>query len=493
MPTPPNTLDPLGRTLSADTPPATPPKPASSPSAPHAPRGEPGEGAAAVLPALRLYKGPLIAAAALLGLLIAWTASEWSQAERSQLERLRRFGEMFALFADVNLHQGPKALTEDPAYAQAVLSALISQAPNVQAADLDAAGVVLARAGERAGGDTMTVTYPLRVSAAEPLTIPPSVLSWGSGGPPPQPAPAAAPGTPTLTLILNVRSVFTTNRGQAMVWKVLISLVGIASLAAAWGFSIRSRRVASELALERSRFKHLEEMNVAAAGLAHELKNPLGIVLGIAQRLRATPGADPELRRQLNQVIDAADRAAERLGEFMNFARINTPALGEVEASALVGEVAEVLRYDFEDAGVALKVECAPTALWCDGEMLKQVLVNLLLNSLHASSIGGEVAVRLRLRGRRAALEVADRGCGITAAMRAEVFKPYVTGRADGHGLGLAIVARIAECHGWRVSLESQEGQGTTIRIEDIRLHGGLPSVAPDTHAAQLGAQGASA
>lgn len=477
MSAPKHARDPLGRAIGGAASPST-----SADATPDAAPDTPPLRAT-----LRLYMGPIIAAAALLSLLVTWTVGEWSQAQSAQQERLRRFGEMFALFADVNLHQGPKPPTQDPAYAQTVLSALLSQAPAIQAAAFTADGLTLAAAGERDGDDAITVAYPLRASRAEPLAIPPSVLSWGTGSPSPKPS-TPTEGAPTLTLTLNVKSVFDTNRGQAMLWKVAISLAGIASLAAAWAFSIRSRRAASELALARSRFKHLEEMNVAAAGLAHEVKNPLGIVLGIAQRLRATPGADPDLRRQLDQVIDAADRAAERLGEFMNFARINTPDLGSVEAKALVESVTEVLRYDFEDAGVTLKVACAPVGLWCDATMLKQVLVNLLLNSLHASSLGGEVTVRVEQRGRRATLEVADSGCGIPAALRAEVFKPYVTGRADGHGLGLAIVSRIAECHGWRVSLDSQEGQGTTVRIEDIRLHGGPPSISPELHAAQLSA-----
>jgi two-component system, NtrC family, sensor histidine kinase HydH len=470
-PTPTSARDPLGRSI------------ASSATAPSLPLAQ---------HPLRLYMGPLVTAAALLVALLGWAISEWGQIQVSQQERLRRFGEMFALFADVNLHQGPKPLEQDPTYAQIVLGALLSQTPSIHGATLTFHGQPLASAGDPTQGDTLRVVYPLRSSRAEPLTIPASVLSWGSGGPAPA-AAAVVDGAPSLTLDLNVRPVLDSNRGQSLLWKVAISLAGIFSLAAAWSMSIRSRRVASELALARSRFSHLEELNVAAAGLAHEVKNPLGIILGLAQRLRASPQSDPDTRRQLDQVIDAADRAAERLSEFMNFARINTPDLAAVDARALIESITEVLRYDFEDAGVSLKVECAPISLWCDGSMLKQVLVNLLLNSLHASKIGGEVVVRLDERSRRARLAVADSGCGIPASLKAEVFKPYVTGRAEGHGLGLAIVSRIAECHGWGLSLDSEEGRGTTLTLEGIRLHGGPPSISPDMHAAQLsGIQGAS-
>ena len=245
---------------------------------------------------------------------------------------------------------------------------------------------------------------------------------------------------------------------------------GILALVLAWMRSIRSRDLARALDVERRERARLEEMNLAAAGLAHETKNPLGIILGLAQRIERTSGGTPEIREAASHIIDAADRAAARVSDFLGFARIPAPKLEPVRADLLLGRVVAALAPDFEEAGVRVTVEAPEISVECSAGMMEQVLVNLLLNSLQASEAGTTVTLRLAARGATAVLVVEDQGRGIPPELVADLFKPYVTGNPDGHGLGLAIVRRIVEQHGWTVDIETAVGKGTRVVIAGITV-----------------------
>lgn len=250
---------------------------------------------------------------------------------------------------------------------------------------------------------------------------------------------------------------------------LVATLLFIGASTTAWILSIRSGRLTEQLEVERMRRNHLEELGLAAAGLAHETKNPLGIILGLAQRIASDPRVPEESRTMADHILDEVDKAAARVGGFMVFAKQREARKTPVDVREAVAKVVEVISSDAQAAKVAISQECPPLTVLADGEMLSQILVNLLLNSLHASRAGGAIAVRVENLGKSARLVVADRGSGITADLLPNVFKPYVTGRADGHGLGLAIVKRYADLHGWTVGIESQPGRGTTVTITGIQ------------------------
>ena len=247
------------------------------------------------------------------------------------------------------------------------------------------------------------------------------------------------------------------------------ALVCILAVTGAWIAGIRRRILAGELAAERIRSAHLEELGLAAAGLAHETKNPLGIIMGMAQQIAARPGIPAESRVMLEHIMDEVDKATSRLGNFMNFARHRTPSLAPVRADRLCREVAEVMGPDFEAGGVEVVVDIPALTISADGNMLRQILVNLLLNSLHASPAGTAVRIAMRRQGGRFLLTVEDRGRGIPPELLPDIFKPYTTGTAGGHGLGLAIVKRMVEAHGWRIQAASDPGRGATMTISGIR------------------------
>ena len=240
--------------------------------------------------------------------------------------------------------------------------------------------------------------------------------------------------------------------------------------AAIWIMTIRNRLLVEQLKTERARSAHLEDLGLAAAGLAHETKNPLGIISGIAQQILRDPQMTTQSRDMLETIIDEVDKSASRLGNFMTFARQRDIVTVPFDARKLIFGIAEILQPELLAAGVTLKTECPELTIVADEDMLRQILVNLLLNSLQASSTGGVITVRMRQHGGRASLIVEDQGRGISPELLPSIFKPYVTGRPDGHGLGLAIVKRFAEAHGWTVDAESQLDRGTVIAVSGIIL-----------------------
>jgi len=248
-----------------------------------------------------------------------------------------------------------------------------------------------------------------------------------------------------------------------------LALACILAVTAAWMAGNRRRLLAGELAAERSRTAHLEELGLAAAGLAHETKNPLGIIMGMAQQIAARQDIPHESRIMLEHIMDEVDKTTSRLGNFMNFARQRTASPRRVAVDQLCREVAEIMGPDFESTGVVLDAELPAAAILADESMLRQILVNLLLNSLHASPAGTTVRVGMQRQGRRWQLSVADQGTGIPPELLPNIFKPYVSGSSSGHGLGLAIVKRMVESHGWRIQAASSPGRGTTMTISGIR------------------------
>jgi two-component system, NtrC family, sensor histidine kinase HydH len=237
---------------------------------------------------------------------------------------------------------------------------------------------------------------------------------------------------------------------------------------AAWVMAIRSRLLAEQLRAERARSAHLEDLGLAAAGLAHETKNPLGIISGIAQQVARNPEVPEQSRSMIETIIDEVDKSASRLGRFMTFARRQEINKVPLDIRKLVSRIAEILQPEFDAAGVTLEVDCPPMTVLADEDMLRQILVNLLLNSLQASSPGNRVMVRMERHGGLANLVVEDQGRGIPPELLPNIFKPYVAGNPEGHGLGLAIVKRFVEEHRWTITAESQCRRGTAITVRGI-------------------------
>ena len=139
-------------------------------------------------------------------------------------------------------------------------------------------------------------------------------------------------------------------------------------------------------------------------------------------------------------------------------------AVEETEAPGWLGRVTA------EAAGVSMGVEAEDLVVRADAEMLLQILLNLMLNALEASPGGSVISLRLAAHGAHARLAVEDHGRGIEPELQERLFKPYVTGRDAGHGLGLAIVDRMVALHGWAIAVHSQPSRGTVFQIDGIEI-----------------------
>jgi signal transduction histidine kinase len=252
--------------------------------------------------------------------------------------------------------------------------------------------------------------------------------------------------------------------------RLLASTAALAALAVLLLAVLFVRLLAAQHALERSlsRSENLASVGELAATLAHEVRNPLGVIQGAAQRLhRHYAGPEPELFGYIEAEVERLSRTVHR---YLYFAR---PA--GAGGSGGVGEALEatlgLLERGAEQHGVRIVREGKAGAEHADvrvrmgGEELKQVLFNLVRNALEAVPEGGTIRVGWAARPGAYELWVMDDGPGMNPELQRRVRRPFVTTRAQGTGLGLAIVDRLVREAGGRFDLDSAPGRGTTCRV----------------------------
>jgi signal transduction histidine kinase len=220
------------------------------------------------------------------------------------------------------------------------------------------------------------------------------------------------------------------------------------------------------------RAEKLATVGVLAAGIAHEIGTPLGVVRGRAEYTVAKLGAGHPQAAGVQVIVDQIDRVSRTIRQLLDFSRVQPPAVRPVALAPLARGVAELLRVEAERRKVALRLEVPEglPSVAADPDQLQQVLVNLSLNACDACEPGGEVS--LSATAPASAWEpvrvvVRDDGCGIPAENLNQVFDPFFTTkkRGQGTGLGLTMVAQIVRNHGGRMELESEPGRGTRVTL----------------------------
>ncbi len=219
------------------------------------------------------------------------------------------------------------------------------------------------------------------------------------------------------------------------------------------------------------RADRLRALGELAAGMAHEIRNPLGGIRGAADILAddgTGPAAREEFREVLRSEVERLDRVVEN---FLDFARPASGRRERVDLHAACEGVLLLLSAQAEEAGVSTRLE-GPSSVTveADPDLLRQVILNVCLNGLQAMSEGdqqgGGGVLTLRVEGGQTpALEVQDSGGGIPDEILGRVFDPFVTSREGGTGLGLATSYRIMESLGGSIGLERTGPSGTTLRL----------------------------
>lgn len=239
-------------------------------------------------------------------------------------------------------------------------------------------------------------------------------------------------------------------------------------------------RAAEQRALRQER---LAELGALTGGLAHEIKNPLSTI-GLNVQLASEAISDSQLPeddkatlvRRVETVSREATRLANILNDFLRFAGRIKLAPIESDAREVVEELVDFYRPQCELHRVVLRADlpAEPARARFDPALLKQALLNLLINATQAMSgppaAAGdaptrELLVRIGVLPDELVIHVIDTGPGIPADKHAEIFRPYVTGRKGGSGLGLAVTRRIVEEHGGRIDLYSEPGKGSDFVI----------------------------
>ena len=249
-------------------------------------------------------------------------------------------------------------------------------------------------------------------------------------------------------------------------------------------------RAEEEVARQRDALHQSEKLAALGsllAGVAHELNNPLSIVVGRASMLHDM-AQDPAVVTQADKIRTAADRCARIVKTFLAMARQKPPHRSPVQVNRIVGASIEILGYALRTAGVELSTDLAATLpeIWADEDQLGQVIMNLLVNAQHALADRQEprkvrVTTALDPVTHNIVISVADNGPGVPPAIRTRIFDPFFTTKpiGSGTGIGLSVSMAVIQSHGGSLSIKETKGGGATFVVS-------LPVVQPEVRPAQI-------
>lgn len=280
-------------------------------------------------------------------------------------------------------------------------------------------------------------------------------------------------GVHSFLIVLSARSV---RDAAERDWWLRCLIMGLATLsvgafAFAWRKTLKTAELQIRLVRASEMNSHLKEMNLAAAGLAHETRNPLNIIRGLAQMISKRPDTPSDTRMRSMEIVNEADRVAGQLNDFINYSRPREVRRAPTLLTNVANEVARALSFDLEEKQIQLRVTGEGLVAEADEQLLRQALFNLALNAVQAVAAPGEIEIRIgKHSAAEATLEVRDNGPGVPVAERAEIFKPYFTTTQKGTGLGLAVVQQIVLAHGWEIECVPNEPRGACFRISHLKL-----------------------
>jgi two-component system sensor kinase FixL len=225
-----------------------------------------------------------------------------------------------------------------------------------------------------------------------------------------------------------------------------------------------SDRVALEAQLrEQSALAHLGEM---AAVIAHEVKNPLAGIRGAVQVIGGRLPADSIDAKMMKEIVSRIDSLDAMMKDLLLFARPPKPKRALVDVVPLVKTTAALLKSDRDATQVEIDVRGEAPPVQADPEMLKMVVQNLMINSVHAMHGRGQIQVAIDTRDPWLRIAISDNGPGIPTDIRDKIFTPFFTTKARGTGLGLPTAKRFIDAHAGTISVECPPAGGTTVTIQ---------------------------
>ena len=222
-----------------------------------------------------------------------------------------------------------------------------------------------------------------------------------------------------------------------------------------------------ELEEELRHNEKLAALGKMAAGVAHELRNPLSSIKGLAVLLRSRFNEDTSDQETADILVREVERLNRSIGELLDYARPHNLETMRISLVPVLKKAMSLIRVDAEAMGIAMKEDFAENLplIEADQDKLNQVFLNLFLNSVQAMENGGILQVGTSVENNRVICTIEDTGCGVEPQYASKVFDPYFTTKNEGTGLGLAISAKIVEEHGGTIEFESIANKGTIVKV----------------------------
>lgn len=257
----------------------------------------------------------------------------------------------------------------------------------------------------------------------------------------------------------------------AALFILLFCLAGLGgTLALFWGHNARlSREMYEDIKVELEQKRRLATLGGLAAGLAHEIRNPLGAISGLSQHLLNRGNCDASVQESLGVILSSVDRLNSTVTDFLDYARPTEIRPRPVDAAEIMHTVHRLAESDAQSRNVELSLNLPPAPLMIEGDesRLAQAFLNLYLNAIQAAGHrqGGRLTVTAARTGEQVLITFRDNGPGLSPEQLAQAFVPYFTTKAEGTGLGLALVEKCILAHGGSITLASPADGGALVSI----------------------------
>jgi two-component system sensor histidine kinase HydH len=216
------------------------------------------------------------------------------------------------------------------------------------------------------------------------------------------------------------------------------------------------------------RADRLSALGELSAGMAHEIRNPLGAIKGAVEILKDDYSSEDTKYEFIKILLKESDRLNNIVQEFLGFARPKPPEFQLADLNAAIESALVLTAQEARKTGVSIEKKLDPAIGMrsLDAGLLNQAFLNLILNAIQAMPRGGVLTVESHLRNDAVEVKIGDTGVGIPAGDRKKLFSPFFTTKKNGTGLGLAITYRIVENHRGKIDVSSEPGKGTTFTVK---------------------------
>ena len=234
---------------------------------------------------------------------------------------------------------------------------------------------------------------------------------------------------------------------------------------------IRDVTEIKDLNEEVARHKRLAALGKLSAGIAHEIRNPLSSIRGLAQFVYNSFSKTDERKEDLNTIIQEVDRLNKLVVQVLDFAKLKKPNLIRFSLNDLIRKIAELFKLEIKDKQIKFSLELSPdiSQIQADEDQVRQILMNVIINAIQAIPKKGEIKIKTEkaLLKEEPAIKliIEDSGVGIPEKDLNQIFDPFFSTKEKGSGLGLSIAYKLIEAHQGEIKVESKEGEGTKFVI----------------------------